>query len=196
MPQALVLISAVFPAHRRGAAFGIFTAVADVAAVSGPTLGGLLDTEAGWQSVFHLNVPVGLAGQLLAARHLPRVRPARAHRFDAVGVALATGGRTPSARPRRDPVSLSLTYGLLAIVYGLVEGQRYAWGRVLGPVGVPHILVAGVALLALFVWWDRRAAEPLLPSHRSPAGSPIGWVAGSSSWPASPCRPAPRSVPR
>ncbi|MFJ6194999.1 MFS transporter [Micromonospora sp. NPDC092111] len=144
LPQALVLISAVFPAHRRGAAFGIFTAVAGVAAVSGPTLGGLLVTAAGWQSVFYLNVPVGLAGLLLAARYLPRVRPARAHRFDAVGVALATGG-------------------LLAIVFGLVEGQRYAWDRVLGPVGIPHILVAGVALLVLFVWWERRAAEPLLP---------------------------------
>ncbi|MEU4779417.1 MFS transporter [Micromonospora sp. NPDC023633] len=72
--------------------------MAGVAAVSGPTLGGLLVTEAGWQSVFRLNVPVGLAGLLLAARYLPRVRPARAHRIDAVGVALATGaGRRPLA---------------------------------------------------------------------------------------------------
>ncbi|MFI6130738.1 MFS transporter [Micromonospora sp. NPDC051141] len=144
LPQALVLISAVFPPQRRGAAFGIFTAVAGVAAVSGPTLGGLLVTEAGWQSIFYLNVPVGLAGLLLAVRYLPRLRPDRAHRFDAVGVALATGG-------------------LLAIVFGLIEGQRYAWGRVLGPVGIPHVLVAGVVLLALFVRWERRAAEPLLP---------------------------------
>src|SRR5262245_2753798 len=52
-PQAIVLISAIFPAHRRGAAFGIFTAVAGIAAVSGPTLGGLLVTELGWQSVFY-----------------------------------------------------------------------------------------------------------------------------------------------
>lgn len=101
-PQALVLISAIFPADRRGAAFGIFTAVAGIAAVSGPTLGGLLVTEFGWQSVFYLNVPVGLAGIVLAVKMVPDLRPGRRHRFDIVGVLLATAA-------------------LLAFVYGLVE---------------------------------------------------------------------------
>ena len=134
VPQALVLISAIFPADRRGAAFGIFTAVAGVAAVSGPTLGGFLVTEMGWQSIFYLNVPVGLAGLLLALWLVPDLRPGRRHRFDLVGVLLATAG-------------------LVAVVYPLIEWRRGQWG----------LLAAGLVLLALFAVWERRAAEPLVP---------------------------------
>ncbi|WP_412543676.1 MFS transporter [Longispora sp. K20-0274] len=144
LPQALVLISAIFPAERRGAAFGVFTAVAGIAAVSGPTLGGLLVTELGWQWIFYVNVPLALGGIVAALRLIPDLRSGRPHRFDPVGVALATGG-------------------LIGLVYGLVEGQRHHWGRVAGPVTIPLILGAAVVLLVLFVLWERRQAEPLLP---------------------------------
>ncbi len=102
-PQAFVLIAAIFPAGRRGAAFGLFTAVAGIAAISGPTLGGLLVTEFGWQSVFLLNVPVGIAGILLALRVVPDARTGRPHRFDVAGVLL-------------------VTLGLIGLVHGLIEG--------------------------------------------------------------------------
>ncbi len=136
LPQALVLITAIFPAERRGAAFGIFTAVAGIASVSGPTVGGLLITEFGWQSIFYLNVPFGVLGIVLAYRLVPRLsrdtrtrgRPGRRHRFDLVGVLLATAG-------------------LSGIAYGLVEGQRHDWGRVLGPVTVPVVLTGAAGLL-------------------------------------------------
>src|SRR6266545_1331169 len=152
LPQALVLITAIFPAERRGAAFGIFTAVAGIASVSGPTVGGLLITEFGWQSIFYLNVPFGVLGIVLAYRLVPRLsrdtrtrgRPGRRHRFDLVGVLLATAG-------------------LSGIAYGLVEGQRHDWGRVLGPVTVPVVLTGAAGLLVLFVLWERRHPEPLLP---------------------------------
>jgi EmrB/QacA subfamily drug resistance transporter len=143
LPQALVLITASFPPARRGAAFGIFTAVAGVASVGGLTLGGLLVTALGWQSIFFINLPVGLAGLLLAARLVPDLRPGRRHRFDLVGVLLATGG-------------------LVGITFGLVEGQRHGWGPVAGPVTVPGIMLAAAVLFALFVLWERRAPEPLL----------------------------------
>lgn len=132
VPQSLVLISMIFPPQRRGAAFGIFTAVAGIAAVSGPTLGGLLITEFGWRSVFYLNVPVGLAGMGLALLLVPNIKPGRRHRLDVVGVLLAT-------------------LGLLGLVYGLVEG------------GMPTVFVVSGALLVLFVLWERRHPEPLVP---------------------------------
>jgi len=144
LPQALVLISAIFPAERRGAAFGVFTAVAGIASVSGPTVGGLLVTELGWRSIFSLNVPVGLVAIVLAFHLVPDLRPGRRHRFDLLGVLLATAG-------------------LVGITYGLVEGERHGWSRVLGPVTIPEVLVAAVGLLVLFVLWERRQPEPLLP---------------------------------
>jgi MFS family permease len=165
LPQALVLISAIFPAHRRGAAFGVFTAVAGIASVSGPTLGGLLITEFGWQSIFYLNLPVGLLGIVLAVRLVPDLRvnprerpghprpaaprrvartPRRWHRFDLPGVLLAT-------------------LGLVGVTYGLVEGERQHWGQVAGPVSIPAVLAAGAVLLVAFVLWERRAPEPLIP---------------------------------
>ncbi|MDH2428409.1 DHA2 family efflux MFS transporter permease subunit [Sphaerisporangium sp. TRM90804] len=144
LPQAITLISAIFPAERRGAAFGIFAAVAGVASVSGPTLGGLLVTHLGWQSIFWLNVPVALAGAALAFRFVPALRPRAPHRFDVPGVLLATGA-------------------LSALVYALVEGQRHGWGTVAGPVTIPGIFVTAVVLGVLFVLWERRHPEPLLP---------------------------------
>ncbi|MEJ2856047.1 MULTISPECIES: DHA2 family efflux MFS transporter permease subunit [unclassified Saccharothrix] len=143
-PQALTLISGIFPAERRGAAFGIFTAVAGVAAVSGPTVGGLVVTEFGWQWVFLLNIPFGLVGVVLALRFVPDLRAGRRHRFDAVGVVLATGA-------------------LLALVYALVEGQRHDWGVIAGVVSIPAVLVLSALLGVAFLWWERRQREPLVP---------------------------------
>ena len=144
LPQALVLIAATFPPARRGAAFGLFTAVGGVASVSGPTLGGLLVTEVGWRWIFLVNLPLGVAGIVLALRLVPDLRPGGRHRFDPVGVLLATAG-------------------LVGLAYALVEGQRHDWGRVAGPVTIPGVLVAAAVLLVLFVLWERRHPEPLVP---------------------------------
>ncbi|WP_409494806.1 DHA2 family efflux MFS transporter permease subunit [Amycolatopsis sp. cmx-11-12] len=144
VPQALVLISGIFPARRRGAAFGVFTAVAGLASVSGPTLGGLLVTEFGWQSIFFLNLPVGLIAIVATLRLVPDLRTGRGHRFDLVGVLLATTGLT-------------------ALVFGLIEGEPHDWGTVAGPVTIPAIFLASAALLVAFVLWERRRPEPLLP---------------------------------
>lgn len=102
VPQSLTLISIIFPPRRRGAAFGVFTAVGGVAAVSGPVLGGVLITEFGWRSVFLLNLPVGLAGAVMAVWCVPEVRNRVRPRFDPVGAAL-------------------ITLGLVVLVYALVE---------------------------------------------------------------------------
>jgi len=144
LPQALTIIAGIFPARRRGAAFGVFAAVAGIAAVSGPTLGGLLITAQGWQWIFFLNVPIGLAGLLFGLRLVPEVRNGARHRFDAGGMVLATAG-------------------LVLMVYSLVEGERYRWGTVAGWLTIPRLLIASAVLLTAFVLWERRQPEPLLP---------------------------------
>ncbi|MEH1101395.1 DHA2 family efflux MFS transporter permease subunit [Micromonospora sp. CPCC 205561] len=144
LPQALVLISGIFPAARRGAAFGIFTAVAGVAAVSGPTLGGLVITRLGWEWIFYLNVPLSAAGVALAWWLVPDLRSPRPRRVDLVGVLLATAA-------------------LVGLMYALIEGERHDWGAVYGPVGIPVILAASALCAAVFVLRERRQGEPLVP---------------------------------
>src|ERR1700723_4509105 len=59
MPQTLTIITNTFPAERRGAAFGVWGAVAGVATIAGPTLGGLLVTAFDWRYIFFINIPIG-----------------------------------------------------------------------------------------------------------------------------------------
>src|SRR5437868_5528706 len=110
-PQTLAILPSLFPPERRGAAFGLLGSVAGLAVVVGPTLGGWLVTAASWQAIFFVNVPVGLVAALAAALLLPEVRSHRAPALDLPGVALASGG-------------------LCALIYALVESQKYSWGPI------------------------------------------------------------------
>jgi EmrB/QacA subfamily drug resistance transporter len=143
-PQTLGIITVIFPPERRGAAFGVWGAVAGVAAVTGPTLGGFLVTYINWRWIFFVNVPVGLVALAGALLVVPDIRPGRRHRLDLVGVVLVSAS-------------------LFAIVFGLVEGERYNWGAIWGPITIPEIIVAGLLLFAVFVVFERFQAEPLLP---------------------------------
>lgn len=144
VPQAIVLISGIFPPERRGAAFGILTAVTGIAAISGPVAGGLLVTAFNWQWIFYLNLPIGLIGIVLTFLLVPDLRIKRRQRFDAVGVLLASGG-------------------LVAITFALIDGQRYDWGTIAGPVSIPLVIILGLVLLVGFVLWERRHPDPLVP---------------------------------
>jgi len=143
-PQPMAFITALFPPQRRGAAFGVLGGVIGLATALGPTLGGLIVTYADWRWIFFLNLPVGALALLGTALLVPDLRPGRSHRLDLVGVALASAA-------------------LLAIVHGLIEGQRYNWGTISGLVTIPGILAAGAVLTAVFFVWESRQAEPLVP---------------------------------
>src|ERR1700682_585489 len=143
-PQTLAVISVMFPPERRGAAMGIWGAVAGVATVAGPTLGGFIVTNFDWRWVFFVNLPVGVAAIVLSFVYIHDLRPGRQHGWDVPGILLSTAA-------------------LFLIVFGLIEGQRYNWGTVTGFISIPLILVLGVALLVAFVVVERSAKEPLVP---------------------------------
>ena len=144
-PQALVIVSAIFPADRRGAALGIMAGVTALAAVAGPLAGGLIVTYLDWRWIFFVNLPIGIAGIGLTLWLVPAIRAGRGHSLDLLGVVLATAG-------------------LLGIVFGLVEGQRYSWGTITGTVfTIPEVIAAGLLILAAFLLWERSHSEPLLP---------------------------------
>ncbi|HEX6488599.1 MAG TPA: DHA2 family efflux MFS transporter permease subunit, partial [Candidatus Dormibacteraeota bacterium] len=143
-PQTLAVINTIFPPERRGAAFGIWGAVAGVAAVAGPTLGGWLTTDFSWRWIFYVNVPIGILALIATFAIIPDLRPARSHRLDVLGVLLSS-------------------IGLFLIVFGLIEGQRYDWGVIWGPINIYEVIAAGVVVFAIFIAWERFVSEPLIP---------------------------------
>ncbi len=163
MPQTLTIITNTFPPERRGAAFGIWGAVAGVATIAGPTLGGLLVTAFDWRWIFYVNLPIGVLVLLITPVIIPDLRLGRRHRIDVPGVLLASAA-------------------LLAICYGLVEGQRYDWGKINSFLSIPLILGAGVVLLLVFaaVQWLTQDREPLVPFalFRDRNYAVVNWVSG------------------
>src|SRR5205807_1908800 len=143
-PQTLSIITTIFPPERRGAAMGIWGAVAGVAAITGPTLGGFIITNLSWQWIFYVNVPVGIAAIILALVFIPDLRPGRQHGWDLPGIVLSTAS-------------------LFLIIFALIEGQRYSWGTVTGFISIPVILAVGLELLVLFVIVEQYVDEPLVP---------------------------------
>ncbi len=104
LPQTLAILTTVFPPERRGAAFGIWGAVAGVATIAGPTLGGLLVSAFDWRYIFFINLPIGVAVIVLSIFLIPDVKVGARHRLDIPGVLLATGGAAGDLlRPGRGP---------------------------------------------------------------------------------------------
>ena len=164
MPQTLTIITNTFPAERRGAAFGVWGAVAGVATIAGPTLGGLLVTAFDWRWIFFVNLPFGVIALVLTFVIIPDMRPGRRHRIDIPGVLLASAG-------------------LLAICYGLVEGQKYNWGTITSFISIPLVLGLGVLLLIAFLvqQWLTQDREPLVPFalFRDRNYAVVNWVSGT-----------------
>src|SRR4051794_4291141 len=113
-----------------------------LAPVFGPTLGGLLVEHAGWQWIFFVNLPVGVAAVFAALRLLPRdaADPVAAGRLDATGLAL-------------------VATGLVGITYGLAQSGS-AGSLTASAVLIPFLI--GVALVAAFVLRALRIERPLL----------------------------------
>jgi EmrB/QacA subfamily drug resistance transporter len=164
MPQTLAILTMVFPAERRGAAFGIWGAVAGVATIAGPTLGGLLVTWFDWRYIFFINVPIGAAVVVLSILLIPDLRTGTEHRLDVPGVLLATSA-------------------LLAICYGLVEGQKYNWGKITSFISIPLVMGVGVVLLIAFLVVQARTQdrEPLVPFglFKDRNFALMNWVSGA-----------------
>jgi EmrB/QacA subfamily drug resistance transporter len=139
MPLALALLSAAFPPERRAAALGLFSGVTGLAVLAGPVVGGAITQGIAWQWIFWLNVPIGAALAPLAWRRLGESYGPAA-RLDLPGLGLVTAGA-------------------LGLVWGLVRGNAAGWGSA----EVVGAVAAGVALVAGFVAWERRAPAPMLP---------------------------------
>ncbi|MGZ4607694.1 MAG: DHA2 family efflux MFS transporter permease subunit [Blastococcus sp.] len=138
-PGSLALIQSSFRPGDRARAIGLWSALAGIAGLIGPFLGGLLVDAASWRLVFLLNVPVAVV-VLIAGRHVPESRDEEAQgRFDVAGAvlgAVALGG----------------------ITYALITG-----GESLARADVAVSATVGLTAAAAFVLRERRTPHPMLP---------------------------------
>jgi len=141
-PAALAILMVTFAHGReRNMAMGIWGALAGLGGTLGVILGGVLVDALGWQSIFFVNVPIGLLVAVAAPLYVIESRSdAAIRRFDVAGAVLGTGG-------------------VLALVLGVIRTGTVGWGasQVFG------LFVAGAALLAAFVAVESRVDAPLVP---------------------------------
>ena len=139
LPGSVAIVNAAFSASQRGRALGTMGGAAAVAGALGPTIGGVL-TALSWRLVLLVNVPLAVGCVAATLASVPAGKPAkRGTRVDVLGAAL-------------------LCVAIVGLVYGLTETQDegFVSAQVLGA------LVLAVAASASFVWWERRAAQPLM----------------------------------
>jgi EmrB/QacA subfamily drug resistance transporter len=163
-PAALAIVTTTFAeGSERNKALGIWGAIAGAGGAVGVLMGGVLTEFMGWEWVLFVNVPIGVAAALATPRF---VRESRMDRdgsgFDVLG-------------------ALTVTAGLVVLVYGLVKANDFGWGdgRTIGLLG------ASVAFIAAFVAIESRSRSPLVPlaffRQRTPtAAQGIGLLVGAS----------------
>lgn len=131
MPATLSLITAAFPPHQRGTAFGTWAGVSALALAIGPLIGGLLTENIAWNWIFFVNIPVGILALVAAIVIIRESRDtAREQRLDLPGL-------------------LSSGIGLFALVFALVEGNNYGWssGTILSLFAVAAVGIAAFIVL-------------------------------------------------
>jgi len=139
-PVALSIVTNTFTQPReRAQAIGVWAAVIGVSMALGPVVGGLLVTAIGWQSVFWINVPIGLAAVVLALRFIPESKALVARRVDVPGQFLV--------------IAL-----LSSLTYAIIEAPNRGWSSpwIMASLGV------AVASLSALLLWERRVTEPLV----------------------------------
>jgi DHA2 family multidrug resistance protein-like MFS transporter len=139
LPSTLSIISNVFSPRERPKAIGIWAGAVGLALAIGPITGGILLEHFWWGSVFLVNVPIVIVAVALMVVLVPNSRDPYPGRLDPAGVTLSI-------------------IGITVLVYGIVRGGEIGWGA-------PEVLatlIAGLALLIVFIAWERRAASPIL----------------------------------
>lgn len=142
MPAALGLLRATFPAEKLNMAIGIWGMVIGASTAGGPILGGFLVEHVNWQSVFFINVPVGVVALVLGLLILKDHRAENAPRsFDVLGILLLSGA-------------------MASLVWSLIKaGESWGWssGKTWG------CLIGALFLFAVFAFWETKVKEPLIP---------------------------------
>src|ERR671918_2259534 len=140
-PGALSIVTTTYEGSQRNAALAAWSAIGSAGAAAGVVLGGVLTTGLGWEWVFFINVPIGLATGVGVLRIVAATPPAAvARQLDVLGAVTAVAG-------------------LVLLVYGIEGANEHGWGSA----RTVLLLIASAVVLATFVVIERRVREPVLP---------------------------------
>jgi EmrB/QacA subfamily drug resistance transporter len=139
MALGAAIVTEAFPPEERGRAMGIIGAIVSVGIVMGPALGGLILGVLSWRWIFYVNLPVGIAGTIMALRYLPDFKPGGRQRFDIPG-------------------ALSLCFSLLLLLFGLTLGQQQGFFQPL----IYLLIGGGLVLAGVFVLIEKKVAQPMI----------------------------------
>jgi EmrB/QacA subfamily drug resistance transporter len=139
-PIAFAIIADLYPPEERAKYGALFGAVFGLSSVLGPLLGGFVTDNFGWPWIFFLNVPLGLVSLVVCWRLLPPVKdPEHGRNIDYVGAGLFTAALVP-------------------ILLGLSNKRTAGWADP----WVGGLIVVGLLISGLFVWWESRAPDPII----------------------------------
>ncbi|MEU9345087.1 MDR family MFS transporter [Streptomyces sp. NPDC048278] len=143
MVGVMAIIGDLVPPRERGKYQGMMAGVMALAMIGGPLVGGTITDNWGWRWAFYINLPLGVVAlaAISAVLHLPKKRSKT--RIDYLGAGLLTLGITS--------IVLVTTWG----------GSQYAWTSA----RIMELIAIGVVALIGFVFWQTKAAEPVLPLH-------------------------------
>jgi EmrB/QacA subfamily drug resistance transporter len=140
VPGSLAIISSSFPENERGHAIGTWSGFSAITTAIGPVIGGWLIEHLSWRAIFFINVPIALAIIFISLWRVPESSDKESKGLDWLGAIL-------------------VTFGLAALVYGLIESSRLGFGDR----SVLAAFVAAAVLLALFLIIEARISNPMLP---------------------------------
>ncbi|HVX47067.1 MAG TPA: MFS transporter [Mycobacteriales bacterium] len=140
MPNTLALLRSAFPADKLNSAVGIWGAATAASTAGGPILAGVLVEKINWESVFYINIPVGVIALVVGLIVLGESRDSNRSRIDLVGLVL-------------------LAAGLFLLIFGVIKAQTWGWSdhTTLG------FIAGGIIVLLIFILVESRISSPLLP---------------------------------
>ena len=169
VPGSLAIISSSFPENERGRAIGTWSGFSAITTAIGPVMGGWLIEHLSWRAIFFINVPIAILIIFISLWRVPESSDKESKRLDWLGAIL-------------------ITFGLGALVYGLIESSRLGFGDR----SVLAALIAAAILLAAFLIIEARLPNPMLPlplfRSRTFTGAnlltfTVRWAAPCSSFP-------------
>ena len=140
VPGSLAIISASYPRETRGKAIGNWSMFSAFTTVLGPVLGGWLAGEGLWRAIFFINIPFGIFCIWALVSKSPEPTKPQNIKVDWLGAFL-------------------VTLALSSLLYGFLRASRTGFDNV----EIISAIVIGVIVLILFVWWENRAPNPMMP---------------------------------